>query len=70
MRKPKSKLKQLAGQKRAAKRNKRDIRIRREAPKRRAIVDLENELNKHKDKMWLEKLDAAKANFQETNGEA
>jgi len=64
MKKPKSKAKQLAAQKRAAKRNRRDIRVRNEAHLRRQR--LEQDL--HKQKKFLEELEKAQEKFQESNG--
>ncbi len=68
MRKPKSKSKQLAAQKRAAKRNRRDIRMRKEKSQRRLKFEKAREMTAHGMRKFLEKVDEAQRNFEESNG--
>jgi hypothetical protein len=68
MRKPKSKGKQLAAQKRAAKRNRRDIKVRNESHARRVKYDYAKELAEHSLRKFMDKIDDAQKNFEETNG--
>lgn len=67
MRKPKSKSKQLAAQKRAAKRNKRDIRVRKDSHQRRLRFEKAREQTAYGMKKFLEKVDEAQKNFEESN---
>ena len=68
MKKPKSKLKQLAAQKRAAKRNKRDIKVRNEAYSRRVKMEDERKTEELKQKKFMDELKEAQSNFQKSNG--
>lgn len=68
MRKPKNKTKQLAAQRRAAKRNKRDVRIRKEKHERRIKYERARELTLHGMKKFEEKLKEAHENFAKSNG--
>ena len=65
MRKPKSKSKQLAAQKRAAKRNRRDIRMRKEKYQRRLKFERAREMTAYGMRKFLEKVDEAQRNFEE-----
>lgn len=68
MKKPKNKTKQLAAQRRAAKRNKRDIRIRKEKAERRLKYERARELTLHGMKKFEKQLEEAHKKFQESNG--
>jgi hypothetical protein len=68
MKKPKSKAKQLAARKRAAKRNLRDIKIRNSAHSRRLKLEQARANEVHKQKLFLEKLEEAQEKFQDSNG--
>ena len=67
MRKPKSKGKQLAAQKRAAKRNKRDIKVRSESNARRIKYDYSKSLAEHSLRKFVDKVDEAQQNFEKSN---
>ena len=67
MRKPKSRSKQLAAQKRAAKRNRRNIRVRNERNQRRLKFEEARKKTARGMKEFLEKVDEAQRNFEESN---
>ena len=68
MRKPKNKTKQLAAQRRAAKRNKRDIRVRKEKAERRLKYERARELTLHGMRKFEEQLKEAHEKFAKSNG--
>ena len=63
----KKKSKKAAGQNRAAKRNKRDIKMKKESHARRVKYDYSKSLAEHSLKKFMDKVEEAQKNFEKSN---